>query len=174
MIFEIEEISDKGLDFNVLAAKEQFKINQPDCSLSSNVRVNGKLTRIEQDIYFAGHLQASLQVDCTRCLKSFPLLVKNKIQVHFIPQVKEKSSGTEVEIKETDIDQEIYKEGRVDLSAPIRDNILLDVPLIRLCNEGCKGICSECGNDLNRNQCECLSEEKRDSRFAVLKTLKKS
>ena len=173
MIFEIEEISDKGLDFNVLAAKEQFKINQPDCSLSSNVRVNGKLTRIEQDIYFAGHLQASLQVDCTRCLKPFPLLVKNKIQVHFIPRVKEKSSGAEVEIKETDIEQEIYKEDRVDLSAPIRDNILLDVPLIRLCNEDCKGICSECGNDLNNNQCGCKSEEEIDPRFAVLKTLKK-
>jgi hypothetical protein len=52
MIFEIEEIPDGGLDFNLLAEKEQFEINQPDCSLSGNVRVNGKLTRIEQDIFF--------------------------------------------------------------------------------------------------------------------------
>ena len=52
MIFEIEEIPDGGLDFNLLAEKEQFEINQPDCSLSDNVRVNGKLTRIEQDILF--------------------------------------------------------------------------------------------------------------------------
>ena len=59
------------------------------------------------------------------------------------------------------------------MSGPIRDNILLDVPLIRLCNEGCKGICSECGNDLNTNQCECQKEGEVDSRFAVLKTLKK-
>ena len=173
MIFKIEEISDKGLEFNLLAAKEQFKINQPDCSLSSNVKVNGKLTRIEKDIYFAGHLQASLQVECTRCLKPFLLLVKNKVQVHFIPRVKEKSSGAEVEIKETDIEQEIYKDDRVDLSAPIRDNILLDVPLIRLCGEGCKGICPECGNDLNNNHCECQREEEIDPRFAVLKSLKK-
>ena len=174
MIFEIEEIPDGGLDFNLLAEKEQFEINQPDCSLSGNVRVNGKLTRIEQDIFFSGQLQASLQVDCTRCLKPFPLVVKNKMQVHFIPRAKEQSSGAEVEVKETDIEQEIYKEDRVDLSAPVRDNILLDVPLIRLCNDGCKGICSKCGNDLNTNQCECQSEGEIDPRFAVLKKLKKS
>ena len=52
MIFEIEEIPDGGLDFNLLAEKEQFEINQPDCSLSGNVKVNGKLTRIEHDIFF--------------------------------------------------------------------------------------------------------------------------
>ena len=174
MIFEIEEIPDEGLDFNLLAEKEQFEINQPDCSLSGNVRVTGKLTRREEDIYFVGHLQASLQVDCTRCLKPYPLMVKNKLKVHFIPREKEQSSRTEVEIKETDIEQQIYKEDRVDLSGPIRDNILLDVPLIRLCKEDCKGICSECGKDRNTNQCECQREGEIDSRFAVLKTLKKS
>ena len=158
----------------MLAAKEKFEVNQPDCSLNGSVRINGKLTRIERDIFFAGDLQASLQVACTRCLKSFPLMVKNKIRVHFIPRAKEQSSGTEVEVKETDIEQEVYEEDRVDLSGPIRDNILLDVPLVRLCNEGCKGICSECGNDLNINQCECQREGEIDPRFAVLKTLKKS
>jgi len=59
------------------------------------------------------------------------------------------------------------------LSGPIRDNILLDVPLVLLCNEGCKGICSECGSDLNTNQCECQKEGEVDPRFAVLKTFKK-
>ena len=101
MIFEIEEIPDGGMDFNLLAEKEQFEINQPDCSLRGNVRVNGKLTRIERDILFAGDLQASLQVACTRCLKPYSLNVKNKIQVHFIPRAKEQSPGTEVEVKET-------------------------------------------------------------------------
>ena len=107
-------------------------------------------------------------------MKPFPLVIKNKIKVHFIPRAKEQSSGAEVEVKETDIEQEIYKEDRVDLSAPVRDNILLDVPLIRLCDHACKGICSECGSDLNTNQCECQREGEIDPRFAVLKKLKKS
>ena len=61
MIFEIEEIPDGGLDFNLLDEKEQFEINQPDCSLSGNVRVNGKLTRIEQDIFFPANYRPRLK-----------------------------------------------------------------------------------------------------------------
>ena len=172
MIFEIEEIPDRGFNFSVLAAKEKFEINQPDCSLDGSVRVNGRLTRIERDIFFAGDLQASLQVACTRCLKPYSLDVKNKIQVHFIPREKEQSPGTEVEVKETDIEQEVYEEDRVDLSGPIRDNILLDVPLIRLCNEDCKGICSQCGKNLNQRFCKCESESFTDPRLESLKIFK--
>ena len=99
-------------------------------------------------------------------------MVKNKIQVHFIPRAKEQSSGTEVEVKETDIEQEIYKEDRVDLRGSVRDQVLLEVPLIHLCREDCKGICSECGTDLNANQCKCRNEGQIDPRLAVLKEIK--
>ncbi len=172
MIFEIEEIPEGGLNFDVLAPKGQFGIEQKDCFLANDVKVKGKLTKIERDICFAGDLQASLQVNCTRCLKTFPFLVISKIQVHFVPRVKEPSPGSEIEIKETDIEQEVYEGDRVDLSGPVRDQILLEVPLIRLCKEDCKGICSECGIDLNSSQCDCKNEGQIDPRFAELLKLK--
>ncbi len=172
MIFDIEEIPEGGLNFDMLAGKEQYGIEQSDCSLTDDVKVKGKLTRIERDICFAGDLQASLQVTCTRCLKPFPFSVKSKIQVHFVPRVKEPSPGSEVEIRETDIEQEVYEEDLVDLSGPIRDQILLEVPLIRLCQEDCKGICSECGIDLNSKHCDCKNEGQIDPRFAELLKLK--
>lgn len=172
MIFDIEEIPEGGLNFDVLAEKEQFEIDQQDCFLSDAVKVKGVLTRIERDICFSGDLHALLQLTCTRCLKPFPFKVESKIQVHFVPRTKEPSPGSEVEIKETDIEQEIYEEDRIDLSGPIRDQILLEVPLMHLCQEDCKGICSECGIDLNSNQCECQTEGAIDPRFAVLKNLK--
>jgi uncharacterized protein len=172
MIFEIEEIPEGGLNFDVLEGKEHFGIDQSDCALTDDVKVRGKLTKIEREICFAGDLEASLLVTCTRCLKPFPLQVKSKVQVHFIPRAKESSPGSEVEIKETDIEKELYEEDRVDLRGPIRDQILLDVPLIRLCQKDCKGICSECGNDRNSDPCECENDGQIDPRFAVLQKLK--
>ena len=98
--------------------------------------------------------------------------VRNKLKVHFVPRIKETSPGSEVEVKGTDIEKEVYQEGRIDLSNSLRDQILLDVPLIILCGEDCKGICLVCGNDLNLNQCNCQDDTKIDPRFAVLKNLK--
>ena len=172
MIFEIDEIPEGGLSFNLFVKKEQLQIDQPECYLAENVKIRGKLKRIDHEVFFAGELQTLLQVICTRCLKSFSLPIKNKVRAHFVPRVKELSLGSEVEIKETDIEKEVYHEDRIDLRGPVRDQILLDVPLVRLCQKGCKGICFMCGNNFNANPCECVIEEEIDPRLAVLKNLK--
>ena len=86
--------------------------------------------------------------------------------------MEELSPGCEVEVKDSDVEKEVYQDGRIDLSNSLRDQILLDVPLIILCREDCKGICLVCGNDLNLNQCKCQDDTNIDSRFAVLKILK--
>jgi uncharacterized protein len=164
MIFEIEEIPEGGLSIDVLEGKEHFEIDQSDCALTDAVKVRGKLTRIELEVCFSGDLEASLLVTCTRCLKLFPLQVKNRVRIHFVPREKESSPGSEVEIKETDIEQELYEEDRIDLHGPIRDQILLDVPLIRLC--------PECGNDRNSDPCGCENDGQIDPRFTVLQKLK--
>ncbi|MEK9628909.1 MAG: DUF177 domain-containing protein [Nitrospinota bacterium] len=172
MIFEVEDIPEGGLNFDILADKGQFGIDQPDCSLTAGIKVKGKLSRIGEDVTFSGDLHAPLQGVCTRCLKQFPFDVKSKVQVHFIPRAKEASPGSEIEITESDIDKEVYEEGRIDVTGPIRDQILLEVPLRNLCQEGCKGICPDCGIDLNLSQCNCQNEGNIDPRLAVLKNFK--
>jgi uncharacterized protein len=172
MIFEIEEIPEGGLYFDVLEGKDHFGINQSDCVLMDGVKVCGKLTKIEREVCFAGYLEAPLLVSCTRCLKLFPLQVKNKVKAHFVPRAKQSSPGSEVEISEKDIEKEIYEDERIDLHGPIRDQILLEVPLILLCQENCKGLCPECGSDKNTDPCECEKYGEIDPRFSVLQKLK--
>ena len=172
MIFEIEEIPEGGLNFDVLEGKEHFGIDESDCALTDGVKVCGKLTKIEREVCFAGYVEAPLLVTCTRCLKRFSLQVKSKVQAHFVPREKQYSNGSEVEISETDIEKEIYEEDRIDLYGPIRDQILLEVPLILLCQENCKGICPGCGRDRNTDLCECENYVVIDPRFAVLQKLK--
>jgi uncharacterized protein len=172
MIFEIEKIPEEGLNFDVLEGKEHFGIDQSDCALTDGVKVCGKLTKIEREVCFAGYVEAPLLVTCTRCLKLFPLQVKNNVQAHFVPLAKQSSPGSEVEICKTDIEKEIYEEDRIDLHGPIRDQILLEVPLILLCQENCKGLCTGCGSDKNTDPCECVNNGEIDPRFAVLQKLK--
>jgi len=172
MIFEIDVIPEKGLISEFFVKKEQLEIDHSDCALIENVKVNGKFKRVGEDVYFSGEIGTLLKVICTRCLKLFSLPVRNKIKVHFVPSMEELSPGCEVEVKESDIEKEVYKEGRIDLSRSLRDQILLDVPLIILCEKDCKGICVICGNDLNLNKCKCRDDINIDPRFAALKNLK--
>ena len=172
MIFEIEGIPEGGLNLDLLAAKEQFEINQPDCSLSDDIKLRGRFVKKELDISFSGEFQAILQVACTRCLNLFSYNINTEIKIHFIPLDKEPSIRNEIEIKKTEIEQEIYERGKVDLRRSVRDHVLLEVPLMHFCREDCKGICSGCGTDLNSRQCECQTEGEIDPRFVVLKEIK--
>ena len=55
-----------------------------------------------------------------------------------------------------------------DISAVVRQTIILEVDLKPLCSEDCKGLCTQCGKDLNKGVCDCQDEE-IDERWAALK-----
>jgi uncharacterized protein len=57
----------------------------------------------------------------------------------------------------------------VDLTEAVRQQVLLDIPMVTLCNEDCAGLCPQCGKDLNPGPCEC--EPEVDTRLSVLSKL---
>jgi uncharacterized protein len=57
-----------------------------------------------------------------------------------------------------------------DLEDPIRDAVLLALPLVPQCRPDCAGLCAVCGADLNTGACPGHDEEP-DSPFAALRGL---
>ena len=48
----------------------------------------------------------------------------------------------------------------IDVGEEIRQEILLTIPQFSLCRADCKGICSQCGTNLNEKICNCRVEKK--------------
>jgi uncharacterized protein len=172
MIFVIEHVHEEGMDFDILEPKESFNIDSTDCVLAEGVKVQGTLERTGLEILCKGSLKTGLSVTCARCLSHFSFMVKSDLRVHFIPRADNNKLAHEIELTELDVEQEFYEEGRIDLSIPARDLILLSVPQVILCRQDCEGLCSECGANLNTNKCDCKSEGSCDPRLAVLERLK--
>lgn len=94
-------------------------------------------------------LEACLQVEtqCARCLKPLSLTRHFKVRETLV-----KESG------EVDYDSERYTvvRGRnLDLDEVILSAVLLDIDMVFLCREDCKGLCPTCGADLNEGMCDC-------------------
>ncbi|MGL5514994.1 MAG: YceD family protein, partial [Sporomusa sp.] len=58
----------------------------------------------------------------------------------------------------------------IDIIDLIRENILLAAPIKPVCSQSCRGLCPECGINLNIHTCSCIST-KIDPRLAVLEKL---
>lgn len=58
----------------------------------------------------------------------------------------------------------------LDLRPMVRDAVVLELPLAPLCRADCRGLCPQCGADLNEETCQC--EPPRDPRWANLDVLR--
>jgi uncharacterized protein len=66
-----------------------------------------------------------------------------------------------------------YRDGRIDLSHMVVEQIVLALPMKPLCKPDCRGLCALCGANRNLESCDCAPEES-DPRWAPLKTLQKT
>lgn len=60
---------------------------------------------------------------------------------------------------------------QLDLAPMVREVIVLDAPMSPLCRDDCRGLCPQCGVDLNVESCTCTSEV-ADPRWSALDQLK--
>src|SRR4029077_12174807 len=69
------------------------------------------------------------------------------------------------------VDAEPFDGKTIDLDPIVREQVLLALPLSVLCKEDCKGLCPECGQDLNERECGHKPANPLNP-FAKLKDLK--
>ena len=171
MVFDIEEISDGGLNFSLLLNKDQLEIDQAGLSVNVDIAVSGSLTRVGDDVYLKGKVRTDVVASCSRCLDTLSYPIDSDLKSHFVSPDRY-ILAREVELHASDVDIEVYEKQQIDLTQSVRDSILLAVPVVCLCNEDCKGICSLCGKNLNQGLCKCENESFTDPRLESLKIFK--
>lgn len=58
----------------------------------------------------------------------------------------------------------------VDLTADVREAIILALPGYPVCDEECRGLCMGCGVNLNKGACEC-GQKVKDGKWSALDAL---
>ena len=138
--------------------------------LASTVEGDLSLGRTGKGIEVTGAIRTAVVLPCARCLKEFTLPVELAFEESFLlPRYAPAEEDTE--LADDDMDVSFLPEEGIDLKDIVAEQIWLNIPIKPLCDEGCKGLCSVCGADLNRGDCGCERRYK-DDRFAALKTLR--
>ncbi len=100
-------------------------------------------------------------IPCDRCLKEVSVKIPYLID-------------TEIDMKKTEeerikeLDEHSYLTGtNLDVDHLVCLEVLMNWPVKVLCKEDCKGICSQCGKDLNNGPCGC-GDYPKDPRMAAI------
>jgi uncharacterized protein len=107
-------------------------------------------------------LRARVYGPCARCLKEAIMEVETR-QQEFVPTAQD---GWEESALSAFVDDLV-----VDIDGVAREALMLSLPGQMLCSEACKGLCPQCGQDLNQGVCNC-GERETDERWNKLRDLK--
>ncbi len=127
--------------------------------------IQGKIlvTRTDRRLLAQGQLKVVLEAECVRCLDKIPhLSFEIDFEESFLLHLINESKRTTV--------YGVTDDGFLNLNHPLREQILVSMPIRPLCRPDCKGLCSQCGQNLNLGPCEC-AENDIDPRLAALKAL---
>lgn len=122
-------------------------------------------------VRITGGLSVHLDVSCCRCLRKFSRNVEKRFRVEYWPD-PEVEEGEEIALTYEDLDVGFYRNDEIDLSGVVAEQVMLELPMKPVCREDCKGLCDQCGANLNEGSCGC-DRSRIDPRFSVLVELKK-
>jgi uncharacterized protein len=133
----------KQLDFQF--ELDKFEFEGDEIKITKPVKVNGELRVIEDIIELDVHVNTELEMLCSRCLSSFSYPIDVQMEEKFTNNV-DQGENEDIILLEGDV---------FDVAEVIINNIISTLPIKRLCNKDCKGLCQNCGTNLNVNKCNC-------------------
>jgi uncharacterized protein len=169
MIFNVAQLMKAPVGTSLV-----YDFQEDNVQFDDDIKVIGPLNgyvrmrRTNQGLLVDGWVELTLELTCNRCLKEFELPMHVNFEEQFYPTV-DVVSGLPLASFDEDEIFPIDAHHQVDLTEAIRQNLLLALPMVAICQEDCKGLCPQCGHDLNLGPCEC--EPEVDARLSVLKTL---
>lgn len=124
----------------------------------SPVRGEVTLTRTGGGILVKGHLETEVELDCSRCLEPFRCLLALDIEEEYSPTI-DVTSGLPLTLPEEPGTFTTDRQHTLDLTEAVRQHAVMAIPMKPLCREACRGLCPECGANLNLGECKCRRRE---------------
>ena len=179
LILHVEQIRDKEFFQEFEEDPQAFSIiaemiKNRECEFFGPLNIRLKAFRIRELYEVQGTFSTRVRLACSRCLKDFETMLTSTFELTYVKEVPgllDVLDEREVELKVEEIGLMYFKGEEINLHQGIQEQVVMAFPLQPLCDENCKGLCPQCGLDLNRGDCGCARGPGANP-FAVLKNLK--
>lgn len=178
-IFKTADIGEKGLRIDRRETAEAFPVlremvKTSECGFLQPLHISLKVRRVGDIIEAEGRFETRVRMTCSRCLDGFESALSDRLAVTYVREATGSRNGNDnddVELLREEMSISYFAGETIDLRPAIGDHVLMAFPIRAICKPSCKGLCPQCGADLNRKRCDCAAPLS-NSRFAALKGFK--
>jgi uncharacterized protein len=186
MRVNIDEIKEAGIDRRWDLPREALDAivagDRAGWRACGQAHVEASFRKLERRVFVKANGEAELAGECSRCLAPIAARLPFAFELTLVPaeeyeeqeQVAAEDKGHHPVAGSFDLahaEEEAYVGKVIDLDPILREQVVLALPGYPVCQEGCKGLCSVCGKNLNDGDCGC-DRKVPDPRWAGLAKVK--
>ena len=123
------------------------------------------------EIRVKGTYSVKIESDCDRCLEPAEFPIEKQFDLFYRSELHQTTEG-EVHLATGETEIGFYEGDGLELDDVLREQVLLDLPMQRVCRPDCKGVCPYCGQNRNTTPCNCQAVP-ADDRWSALKRFTK-
>jgi len=172
MFLSVKEMELRKIRFDETFQPGQIDFTDENLEQDSPLHAAGSaelLAHTEGELRIQGRYTVEMAAECDRCLGGARFPLDSQFDLFYRP-TSFIAREEEVEIDEGEAEIGFYEHGGIELEEILREQVLLALPMQRVCNDACKGICPVCGRNRNETTCDC-SMENTDDRWGALRNL---
>lgn len=144
-------------------------------SFDSPVEADVEVNRSDEYVSVRVTISARVSAACSRCLEPGGVAINGELRyLYTLRSNLERETSSEKEREGEVDDEEIIAVSSwdeiINLGELAWETLITSLPPAVQCSEDCRGLCPECGANLNKTQCGC-KKETGDPRFEKLRKL---
>jgi len=174
MFLSVKEMELRKVRFDETFEAGRIDFSGEDLGQGTPLHASGVaelLPHSEGEVRIQGRYTVEMTAECDRCLGRARFPLEASFDLYYRP-MSFIARDEEVEIGEEETEIGFYEHGVLELEDILREQVLLALPMQRVCSDLCKGICPVCGRDRNETECRCRLET-ADDRWGALRDLAK-
>ena len=161
MKVNIQNISEGIYENSEELSSEEIELSEP-VDFIGKLLVNVFVDNFEDSYRIKIGIKTELKQQCDRCLENYKSMFDATGE-----QIYQIGTG---DYEDDDIEILPKNTKEIDLNNLINEVFLINRPIQNTCNDDCRGLCADCGKNLNKTTCNC-KQESIDPRLEKLKTL---
>src|SRR5260370_37408654 len=118
------------------------------------LEVNATAELLDGQIRIAGEIETKVELVCARCLEPVVEEVSRTFDLFYSPLPKG-LKPEEARLKEDDVEIGFFEGEGLFLPDVLLYQVLLPLPITPICRSDCRGLCPNCGANLNHEECRC-------------------
>jgi uncharacterized protein len=173
MLLSVKEMEVRKLLFAESWPPGEIDFSDSGVRQAGALKTEGEAELIEEagnEIRVKGRVEATLETECDRCLGPARFPIDARFDLFYRPVESMDEAEDEAAIDEGEAEMGFYRLPGLVLEDILKEQVLLQLPMQRVCGKSCKGICPICGANRNETECRC-EPNPGDDRWNALKEL---